>query len=146
MEGDGQALFSIGYIYDIQKQEYAKAMEWYLLSAKANHPGAQNNIGNMYYMGSGMPVDYLLALEWYLKAAVQKNKFAFENIGRIFEKGLGVRDDKYMALEWYRRNKHTAEAAMKLKDKGYHVPPHKKSNLGVINKLDLMASNDTIPK
>ncbi|KAI8889400.1 HCP-like protein, partial [Backusella circina FSU 941] len=109
-------------------QQYDKAMDWYLLSAAANYAGAQNNIGNMYYIGSGVPVDYLLALEWYLKAASQKNKFAFENIGRIFEKGLGVLDDKYMALEWYRRNKHTAEAAKRLKDKGYHVPAKKKSN------------------
>jgi TPR repeat protein len=94
MDGNGPALFRIGYEYQNTMKEYTKAIAWYQLSAKKNYCLAQNNIGHLYSQGRGVPINFDIAIEWFLKAAKQKNKTAYKNIGLSFEKGEGVPIDK----------------------------------------------------
>jgi TPR repeat protein len=95
-------LCQTGYVYDTEKKQYDKALAWYLLAARVNESAAQNNIGELYYYGDGVPQNYLCALKWYLKAAEQNDHVKhFNNVGDLFEYGQGVRLDKYKALEWY---------------------------------------------
>jgi TPR repeat protein len=109
----------IGYVYDTEKQQYDKALSWYLLAAMENNSIAQNNIGTLYYDGLGVPKDYLCALKWYLKAAEQnKSENALSNIGDLFEKGYGVPLDKYKALEWYCQGGNKSHRD-RLKSEGY---------------------------
>ncbi len=79
------------------QQDYHKAMEYYLKSAKQKNSHAQNNIGipffqwsiinlslftgNMYFNGNGVQQDYHKAMEYFLESANQKNSHAQSNIG-----------------------------------------------------------------
>jgi TPR repeat protein len=50
-----------------------------------NHSYAQNNIGQLYYYGEGVPKNYLCALKWYLKAVEQNSHVDHSNnIGNVF--------------------------------------------------------------
>jgi TPR repeat protein len=42
---DTNRMYQIGFIYSSEKQQYYKALAWYILAARENHPKAQNNIG-----------------------------------------------------------------------------------------------------
>nr|WP_201584550.1 tetratricopeptide repeat protein [Psychrobacter sp. HII-4] len=62
-------------------------MQWYLLAANNGSFDAQNNIGNFYEYGYGVPQDYDKAFEWYQKAADQGNQQASNRIGRLVMNG-----------------------------------------------------------
>jgi hypothetical protein len=84
-------------------QDYAKAAEWYLLSAEQGYMYAQNNIGVLYETGKGVAQDYAKAAKWYLLAAEQGNAWAQNNIGWYYHNGFGVPRDYEKAAEWYRK-------------------------------------------
>jgi TPR repeat protein len=98
----GDKLNHFGYVYQHEKQQYDKALAWYLLAAMENNSIAQNNIGTLYRDGLAVPKNYLCAMKWFLKSAEQNE---YENttnsIGKLFENGYDVPLDKYKALEWY---------------------------------------------
>jgi TPR repeat protein len=111
---------SIGYVYKNDKKQYDKALAWYLLAARENESAAQNNIGELYYYGDGVPQNYLCALKWYLKAAEGIDIDNTPNaIGHLFEDGDGVPLDKYKALEWYCHGEDKSYRD-RLKSEGYH--------------------------
>lgn len=60
-QGDAEAQFSLGYMYDLGEgfpQDYSEALKWYRLSADQGYAGAQFNLGLMYNYGDGVPKDY----------------------------------------------------------------------------------------
>jgi TPR repeat protein len=123
---------SIGLIYGTEKEQYDKALAWYLLAARENNSDAQNNIGILYYFERGVPKNYLCALKWFLKSAEgNKDENTPSNIGDLFEKGYGVQLNKYKALEWYCRggNKSYQDS---LKSEGYHRSKTDKSKFNSI--------------
>ncbi len=64
---------------------------------------AQNDIGDLYANGRGVPQDYAQAMAWYRKAADQGNAVAQYNVGSLYERGQGVPQDIAQALAWYRK-------------------------------------------
>lgn len=74
-KGDTKAMISLGLAYhtgDGVKQDYAKAMDWYLQAYAKNDGDALNNIGVMYRDGLGVPknqkIAYLLFLRVYMES------------------------------------------------------------------------------
>jgi TPR repeat protein len=117
----------IGYVYQHEKQQYDKALAWYLLAAMENNSYAQSNIGALYYYGRGVPENYLCAMKWYLKAAEQNDHVnTTNNIGILFENGQGVPLDEYKALEWYCHGGDKSHRD-RLKSEGYHISTADKS-------------------
>lgn len=85
------------------RADYATALKVWLPQAEAGSAEAQNNVGQIYERGSGLPPDYSTAALWYRKAAEQNYSQAAINLGSLYEKGLGVTRDATEALNWYRR-------------------------------------------
>jgi len=63
---------------------------------------AQNNLGDFYYYGLGVPKDVPAALEWYRKAALQGESDAILRLGEMYYSGKDVSQDYIEAEKWYR--------------------------------------------
>ena len=62
----------------------------------------QNNLGNIYFKGEGVPRDYAKAMMWFRKAADSGLPSAQFNLGIMYANGRGVPEDKMEAMKWYR--------------------------------------------
>ena len=73
----------------------------YITAAEQGHADAQNNLGEMYSKGQGVPQDYAEAVRWYRLAAEQGYAPAQNNLGAAYQLGDGVLQDNVMAHMWY---------------------------------------------
>jgi len=64
---------------------------------------AQNNLGNKYWNGIGVPKDLAKAVELYQKSANQGNADAQSNLGFAYANGMGVPKDFAKAVELYQK-------------------------------------------
>ena len=76
-------------------------MRWYRLAAEQGDAGAQNNLGNMYRKGEGVPEDDAEAVRWYRLAAEQGDAGAQSNLGVRYATGEGVPEDDVQAYAWF---------------------------------------------
>lgn len=105
-QGEAASEFEVGKLYQYGrgvKQDYKKALEWYMKAAMQEEPRAQNNIGNLYDFGWGVPQDHAEAVKWYQKSADQRHAHAEYNLALHYEHGEGVPIDYRAALKWYQR-------------------------------------------
>ena len=58
-------------------------------------------LGQMFYMGEGIPQNYIQGVHWYTKAAEQGLAVAQYNLALIYYNGDGVPQDYKEALKWY---------------------------------------------
>ena len=70
------------------------------LGARGN-ASAQNQLGQLYANGRGMPQDYATAQGWYAKAAAQGHAWAQNQLGQLSADGLGVPQDYKKARQWW---------------------------------------------
>ena len=84
-----------------QNGDYKKAYKVWIVQAEEGDPVAQNYIGLIYYLGSGVDRDFKLAHEWYEKSAVQGNADAMFNLGLLYDRGKGVDYDYINAYGWF---------------------------------------------
>ena len=75
-----------------------------LKKAENDDPFAQNELGDIYYNGTGVEKDYHKAVEWYQKSAIKRNAKAQCNLGYMYENGFGVEKDYQKAVEWYQKS------------------------------------------
>jgi TPR repeat protein/predicted aspartyl protease len=66
------------------------------------HASAQNDRGEMYAEGRGVPRDDGEAVKLFRLAAEQGHAKARTNLGMMYETGRGVRQDYNEAMKWYR--------------------------------------------
>tara|TARA_R110000868_G_scaffold55283_1_gene171946 strand:- start:363 stop:977 length:615 start_codon:yes stop_codon:yes gene_type:complete len=99
--------------------EYAAAMGIWTVLADRGFARAQYNLGKMYFVGAGMPIDIAQSEKWWRMAAEQDHTAAQFNLGNLYYFGTGVSKDMVEAVKWYRR------AA----DQGY---PRAQFNLGLM--------------
>lgn len=78
------------------------AKKYYTEEAELGNPVAQNGLGNLYYLGLGVPIDHMKASSWYFAAASQGFGAAQLNLGHLYSQGLGVPVDAMRAFAWYR--------------------------------------------
>lgn len=104
-EGDVYSQLNLGLAYyygdSTVTQNYHKAHEWILKSAKQGDNDAQIYLGIMYEEGKGVRQNYNKAAEYYLKSAKQNNIEAQLLLGNMYREGRGVRQNKAQAKEWY---------------------------------------------
>jgi len=67
--------------------------------AEAGDAGAQAELGNLYFRGTGGAPDLKAARKWYEKAAAQKYPQACRTLGEMVMKGQGGRKDKKKAMQ-----------------------------------------------
>ena len=71
--------------------------------AKAGDAEAQDQLGEMYYFGEGVPRDYAQAANWYRKAAEQGDADSQYRLGGLFHFGWGVPQDNAQAFAWMKK-------------------------------------------
>ena len=62
---------------------------------------AQNQLGQLYANGRGVPQDYATAQGWYEKAAAQGNGWAQNQLGQMSADGRGMPQDYKKARQWW---------------------------------------------
>ncbi len=85
------------------QQDYEKAFEWFLKSAKEGNKFAQYSLGNLYYYGNGTDKDLSQAFQWYMKSAEQGQPYASYSIAQMYNKGEYVSKDENQAHEYYKQ-------------------------------------------
>ncbi|HSL02191.1 MAG TPA: DnaJ domain-containing protein [Nitrospiraceae bacterium] len=70
------------------------------LAAQGN-ASAQNQLGQLYSNGRGVPQDYATARKWYEKAAAQGHGWAQNQLGQLSADGLGIPQDYKNARHWW---------------------------------------------
>ncbi len=84
------------------EQNFAQAMDWYLIAVEANDPSAMESIGELYYYGDDfVGEDYAQAAEWFTRAADNGSAEAMDYLGYMYIYGQGVDEDYAAALDWY---------------------------------------------
>ena len=67
---NARLIFQLGRAYN-KAHNLTAALQEYGKAAVQGYAAAQNNLGNMYKVGQGVPEDNSLAIAWYRKAATQ---------------------------------------------------------------------------
>ncbi len=103
-DGLGQTLAGCCYAYgwgvDINLEEAAK---WYSLAADQNEALAINNLGSLYFDGTGgVKQSYAEALRLFMQSYDLGCPIAAYNIACMYQNGVGVEKDTDLALEWCR--------------------------------------------
>lgn len=83
-------------------EDYGTAVEIWARLAERGNPRAQNDIGVMYSLGTGVEQDKELAMVWFRKAAAQGYALAQANIADSYYNGDGVPQNYGEAARWYR--------------------------------------------
>ena len=84
------------------QQDYEKAFEWFLKSAKEGNKFAQYSLGNLYYYGNGTDKDLSQAFQWYMKSAEQGQPYASYSIAQMYNKGEYVSQSEENAQRYYK--------------------------------------------
>ncbi len=103
-QGDAEAQFSLGEMYDLGRGVAADAeaaAAWYQRAAEQGSARAQAKLGTMFATGHGVPVDGSTAVLWWTKAAEQGSPAAQMRLGEAYRKGEGVARDLARAEAWY---------------------------------------------
>jgi hypothetical protein len=69
--------------------------------ATQGNASAQNQLGQLYANGRGVPQDYAMARGWYEKAAAQGHAWAQNQLGQLSADGLGTARDYQQARQWW---------------------------------------------
>lgn len=85
------------------RNDYVAALEYYRKAADFGNAKAMNNVGMLYYNGTGVIQDYQEAMNWFKKAADLGRPAATYNIGALHEYGQGVSQNYQEALNWYQK-------------------------------------------
>jgi len=84
-----------------QGHDYSEAMRWFTMAAGQGDAVAEDDVGELYFFGHGVPVDYATAMVWYRRSAAQGNATAQDGIGALYARGQGVAVNYAEALKWF---------------------------------------------
>jgi len=100
LQGPASASFRDG-LQAYYRLDYRTALsEWQQLANQGN-PGAQYQLGVMYYRGEGVPQDYDEAAKWFQAAADSGDADAQFNLGLMYSHGQGLAQDFVQAHLWF---------------------------------------------
>lgn len=109
-QGSAEAEYNLG-ILEYRVKSYAKAREWYVLSAENGLDLGQYNLANMYKNGEGGPADLVKAREWFIKAANQGLNQAEFQLAVFYTLGEGGVIDYQQARMWFQKAGHPEDVA-----------------------------------
>ena len=95
---EAEKLYYQGFQYD-NKNQYDKALEYYIKAAEMNYIQAQYRIGYCYKETGNIKE----AIKWYTKAAMNGYGSALFSLGSLNEYGNGVYKNRITALNWYKK-------------------------------------------
>ena len=105
--GDNDASFNLGerFFYGRGvKQDYAKAVKWYILSSDRGDCSSQKKLADCYYLGQGTERNVALAAKRYEQAAEQGDYDSQKALIRCFTiGGAGLSPDRTKALYYSQR-------------------------------------------
>ncbi|RCS24698.1 peptidoglycan-binding protein [Phyllobacterium salinisoli] len=133
-KGDPKALFEIGNRYTDGRgvqSDYAKAAQWYELSAAMGFAPAEYRLGNFNEKGLGMPRDTAKAKTWYQLAAQQGNASAMHNLAVLFAMGPDGAPDNDSAARWFGK-----AAELGVKDSQFNLGILAAKGLGMPQNLE----------
>lgn len=81
-------------------RDEAYARELYEQAAEHNHPGALAQLGAIYALGTGCPVDLEAAAKYTIRAAEAGFPQGQYNLYALYLNGRGVEQDEVLALKW----------------------------------------------
>ena len=83
-----------------QNNDFVGAGNYYRQSADMGHPGAQNNLGNLYENGRGVNKDPQEAVRLFTLSAKQGSVFGMRNLASCYKDGIGTDTDFDLAVDW----------------------------------------------
>lgn len=83
--------------------DFAAGAAWFRRAADRGMPEAMCHIGNLYYVGDGVPQDDEKAFSWYKKAADHGFHMALIQMGRMYYLGRGVPKDTKKAFNCFHK-------------------------------------------
>ena len=92
---DGYAAYGRG--------DYAAAFEIWKSLAGQGSQSAQYGLGELYFLGQGVPQDDRQAAKWYGMAAGSGHVAAQSRLGAMYDQGRGVPPNLSKAMKWYRK-------------------------------------------
>lgn len=87
---------------DLRNGDYSTAFVRLQEKAAAGDPWSQNQLGNLYYLGLGTPVDLKKASEWYLRSALADWPDAQINVSLMYRHGRGLPLEPARGFAWLR--------------------------------------------
>jgi hypothetical protein len=99
-ESLGAGLLDYVCTYVEDRGEYKIAINYWLPRAEKGGAIAQDNLGTMYFNGTGVEQDYKEAVKWFTKAAEQGNASGQLHLGSAYANGNGVLMDLSKAKHW----------------------------------------------
>eukprot|EP00834_Sanchytrium_tribonematis_P002456 NODE_76_length_23837_cov_1.242396.p6 type:complete len:439 gc:universal NODE_76_length_23837_cov_1.242396:9680-8364(-) len=78
------------------------AVNWYMLSANAEHPRGEGILGYCYGEAVGLEKNVQKALHYYTRAAEKEETVAMYNIGYYMEEGIAGKKNVKEAIFWYK--------------------------------------------
>ena len=96
-QGNSDARDQLDKLYNPEAVTQLKAL------ADNDDANAQNDLGNTYAQGNGVPVDDAEAVKWYRKAADHGHAKGQVLLGFMLGNGRGVPRDYAEAVRWYRK-------------------------------------------
>lgn len=104
MKGSVLSQFSVALAYQVGRGtaiNYAKAVQWYRLSADEGFPPAQANLAGILMVGNGeVRAEPIEGFKWYKKAAVSGHERAQMGVAISYYTGLGAPKDYVEAYAW----------------------------------------------
>ena len=98
------------------KEDYSKAIKYFLAAAEKGHKEAQFWLGYMYVMGQGVQKNDTEAVKWWEKSASQGLALAQFWLAHKYAKGEGVKKDEQKAIKlWRQASKEIPEALEEIK-------------------------------
>ncbi|GGI85973.1 tetratricopeptide repeat protein [Legionella impletisoli] len=97
------AAVALGFIHDTVFDNYQLALASYQQATNQNNPIGYYNLGLIYELGKGVPVDFNKAQALYLKAAEKNNAEAMVQLAGLYFNGLNGPRDERTALHWYQK-------------------------------------------
>jgi TPR repeat protein len=79
------------------------SVRWYMAAAKRGDVESALFVGNVFYLGFGVPADELQAIAWWTFAADRGNSDAEFLLSQAYCLGNGVAINRTIATEWWRR-------------------------------------------
>lgn len=105
-QGNERGQLSLANFYILGRpgipQNYTEAFKYYTLSADQGNVEAINNLGYMYQVGLGTPINLEVGFGLIKTAADQGNAGAQVNVGICFQNGTGTKVDDKEAFKYYK--------------------------------------------
>src|SRR5438045_3051456 len=105
-QGDADAAFRLGHRFAFGRgrgraEDWRKAVEYWKVAAKDNHPRAEFYLGTCYEWGEGVGKNLKAAIAWYRKAASHGSTAAQYNLAFSYREGNGVPKSMRTAIAYY---------------------------------------------